>query len=102
MKRGEQLTIYITAKDIREGKPTNANKCPVARATRRAVLRTQPDIPDGDLSVQVVVQVSADVWAGNVWYHVGWWQTSNAVKDWIGKFDRGEPVKPAKFILTAR
>ena len=98
----ESLTIYVTAKDIREGEARSPDHCPVARAVRRAVLRTYPNIDPDTLTVQVMAAIAVQWGSDNGpryingrYLHASW-----PAKQWIDAFNSGLPVKPATFILT--
>ena len=99
MSKADSLTLHVTAKDIREGERMDPKRCPLSRAARRAIKRTMPEL-EGDLDVTVLVGIEANTQIGSVIYDIGFWHTSNAVKDWIREFDGGFDVKPRTFIVS--
>lgn len=95
----EPITIYITAKDLREAVRQHGSKCLIARALHRAFLRTHA-IPKGAyLDVTVIANPVVQVLQKGRRAEIYWWVTSTAAKDLIRRWDTGEVVKPTKFRL---
>ena len=97
----KRLVVYVTAKDIRDGVQGDPNRCPIARATRRAVLRLSPHLSDSQVETTVLINVEAYVYGKAKLIDDRFWHASNAVREWIAGFDLDRDyVKPARFVLT--
>lgn len=90
------LTLYATAKDIREGVPVSAGECAIARAMTRAIIRVMKVEPH---HVTISAGLVAHIPEGMGWVN-HWWSGSTALREWISDFDQGRPVKPATFRIT--
>jgi len=85
----KRITLDITAKDIRLGKPEDCRRCAAALAAKR--LRLAPVVAvrgDGVLFSRIRLGTVA-VYA-----------MSNQLEKFTRRFDEGRPVKPLRIVLT--
>lgn len=78
-----QLTIDVTAEDIRLGSPQHSCKCPIARAFKRATGETV-QVGNGSVSKQTK--------SGYLRTHLPW-----EARQFITLFDVGREVEPITF-----
>lgn len=91
------LTIYITQKDIDEGTPGSPDACVAARALRRAIQRVAKILP---IDITIACGIGACIDNPSREGHRHWfWRHSRVLDERINAFDRGEPIKPGKFVL---
>jgi hypothetical protein len=79
------MKIEVLPEDIFYGCPHIPDRCPVARAVRRALDAT--DVAAGFTRVRVGITQ---------------YKTSRRMRVWMNKFDNGEEVQPFKFLLRER
>lgn len=79
------MICYVTAKDLREGKPNNNKLCPLVRAISR---RTTAEVRVGFWTMTFVRP-------GKI-LNI---ETPPRLKAFIGRFDDGKPCKPFHFTL---
>ena len=79
-------TISVTKNDIRLGKPKNPDRCPVARAIRRAC-------GFADVSVGLIRTHWKDGFSYYSRHH------STKLENFVNDFDAGKPVRPITFQL---
>ena len=77
------VTITVTNKDIREGRPMNAGACPIARAAQR-------EFPDCQVLVGGYINVVRKGLHTN-------YELPPEASSFVRLFDAGMPVKPITF-----
>ena len=87
-----RLEVEVTAADLRAGRPSNPDRCPVAIATRRAVGGAAFV---GERSVYVLPPDCG----GRIFRGV----LPDVIRRWVQRFDTGEnPPPPAPFTLRPK
>lgn len=92
------MKLTVTAEDVEGAVPMDGSRCPVARAFRRTLgVPRVITVSTGTLVYNTDPFVTGfDVAEKRVFNH------SKTLSKAIVRFDRGEPFKPATFIVTPR
>ena len=91
-----KLKIKVTQNDINHGRRKDCNRCPIARAVKRAVTKSKVKCLLTKIAVRLEEVILLDSW-GSV-DHRGY--LPSRAQRFIIKFDDAKDTKPFNFILN--